>query len=211
MTDGKVVLVLGNNSVLRDLICEELSHDMCVVMKPIRDVERKEQANDVFEDVKSRYGQLDVVILVASEAPVRDLDMNDDKFFEDFSNLMLKNLYTITQLAQICVPHISKSAGKIFVLSIVAEEALHKKVFDPIAISNAGLAMLTKTIANELEGSGARVAFLKVGPAPENSNTCNTSSPRDIINSIKFMLSKEASYFHGSMLEFDGQCMATCI
>lgn len=160
MIDLKKKLLITNtkDSILENLICEELSNSLNVEKLVINELEEAEIS---FSKVVAQLTRLDTVIIIASHVSLK-IPIGDEDFFEDFHHTVEKNLLAITQFVQLSIPHIIATNGRIIIVSSSHEESPQTETFDSISVVNTGLSMLTKTIANALEGTDSRVAFLKI-------------------------------------------------
>lgn len=199
MIDLKKKLLITNtkDSILENLICEELSNSLNVEKLLINELEEAEIS---FSKVVAQLTRLDTVIIIASHVSLK-IPIGDEDFFEDFHHTIEKNLLAITQFAQLSIPHIIETNGRIIIVSSSHEESPQTETFDSISVVNTGLSMLTKTIANALEGTDSRVAFLKI-----SSNCSDEQKTKDsfqgLTKFISFVISNEASYVHGSTISF---------
>lgn len=134
------------------------------------------------------FGRLDVLVNSAHH-PDAGPDICDDAFFDHFHNVFQAGLVVAIRLARRAAPHLVKTRGVIVNVSAPLDRA-----GDPPSIGHcvvrAGLSMLTKVMANALDGVGVRVVSVAPGPSSE-----------EVANLIVFLTSDKASFIHGCTLD----------
>ena len=180
--------------------------------------ELEEEVDSVVEAAIKQFGRLDVLINNAGY-PGKRLDIFHSDFYEDFKNILQVNLMAATRIAQLAAPHLIKTRGVIINVSSVADRVAMPTI--SYSVSKAGLSMLTKTLANALEGKEVRV--VTVSPGPIATNFAPTTVHRyadkpllgrvgesdEVAKLIVFLASDKASYIHGTTIDIDGGLLAS--
>lgn len=165
------------------------------------------------------YGQLDVVVNAAGIASFYRLHELTNDVFNKFIAINLTSVFTICREA---VPHLKKTKG-----NIVNFASLNAKVMTAYqtayCASKAGVAAITKCIAQEFEADGIRANVVCPGGIetpmvknirfPEGINPrllANLSplsrkgQPEEVAALVAFLASSEASYINGEDIFIDG-------
>lgn len=148
-------------------------------------------------------------------------DLLDEEFYEDFGKLLQVNLLAPTRLSQMAAPHLMKGSvsnpGILINVSSTADRVPIKAL--GYCVSKAGLSMLTKVLANSLEGKNVRV--LTVSPGPVRTSISpdvrvieymgekatlmhRPGYASEVADLIVFLASEKASYMHASTIDIDG-------
>lgn len=239
---GKVALVTGGTkgigSATACLLAEQGARGIVCARNKISlpkkldfvkcDVTQKEDVQQMFETIESRYGKLDFAFNNAgsifngnfSDTPIDAYDSMFDVHvkgtmhcMQEETKLMLKN----------SVPEDSESRGVIVNnLEIVGLEAGADALYTSAKHALVGL---TKTISREFAPQGIRINAVCPGFIDSGvTNTCFTSTekpdfftnlsnfipkkrigrPDDVAKVVSFLLSPDSEYMHGSMVVCDG-------
>lgn len=176
------------------------------------DFEDKGSVETVIQQTVNKFGRLDVLINNAGYSG-KKRTIKDSDFFEDFQNIMQVNLVSAVRLSQLAVPHLVKAKGVIINVSSIADRvALDSMSY---SISKAGMSMLTKTLANALEGQGVRSVGISPGPVKTNfavgiqhagyvTSLGRVGESEEVAQFALFLASDKASFIHGSVLDIDG-------
>lgn len=175
------------------------------------------QVEPLVDQVIAKFGQIDVLVNNAGYLG-ESRDLWHKEFFTDFQNIMQVNLMAVARLTQLAAPHLMKSQrGVVINISSVLDRMAYPNI--SYCISKAGLAMLTKTFANEFEGTNVRVVAVAPGPVSTRISpaidtlACTTSlgrmaSSSEIAKVVTFLESEKASFVHGSTFDVDGGYLA---
>lgn len=220
---GFKVAISGRNKQRLDDVKEELKR-----LTPIKDdtnldnrflalevdFEDYEQVEPLIGLVVAKFNRLDVLVNNAGYLG-RGCDSVEKEFFQDFQKVLQVNLMAATRLSQLAAPHLIKSPRGVLlnVLDRVANPSIS------YCVSKAGLSMLTKTLANELEGTGVRVVAVAPGPistrtSPPIDTLASTTSfgrigdVQEVANVIRFLESEQAGFIHGCTIYINGGSMA---
>lgn len=165
------------------------------------------------------FGQLDVVANVAGIAGFYRVDELTTEIFNRFMSINLTSVFVICQAA---IPHLQKTKG-----SIVNFASLNAKVMTAYqtayCASKAGVAAITKCIAQEFEKDGIRANVICPGGIktpmfqsirfPEGIDQKllynlhplgRRGKPEEVAALVAFLASDEASYINGEDIFIDG-------
>lgn len=218
---GYKLAITGRNKERLDQVVESLgsvspsksaSSDFLAL---VADFEDPKQVEPVVVNTLNKFGRLDILINNAGYTGER-FSILEDGFYEDFKNIIQVNLMAATRLAQLAYPHVVKSKGVIVNVSSIADRIATPTM--SYSISKAGLSMLTKTLANSLDGTGVRVLTVSPGPIMTNisrgidkmgptTSLGRVGQPVEVASTIVFLTSDKASYIHGATIDVDGGCM----
>lgn len=178
------------------------------------------QIDRVVELTIGKFGQLDILINAAGTigrgSQLTKYILEPD-FFDDFQHVLQVNLIALTRVCQLAAPHLIKTKGVIINVSSIADRWAMPTI--SYSVSKAGVSMLTRTLANALEGSGVRV--LAIAPGAINtdlvpgielfglaSSLNRLAEPKEIAEMLVFLSSDKAAYVHGSVIDIDGGTLA---
>lgn len=176
------------------------------------DFEIPAQVEPIVEKVVEKFGRLDILVNNAGYTGNKS-GLMDDKFFDDFQKILQVNLVAPTRIAQLAIKHLTKTRGVIINVSSICDRIAVPNI--SYSVSKAGITMLTKTLANALEGTGIRVVTVAPGPIRTNfsqemdayarmSSLNRIGEAKEVANAISFLSSDKASYIHGCTVDVDG-------
>lgn len=176
------------------------------------DFEKPAEVESVVEQTVVKFGRLDILVNNAG-SPGKKRDLSHEDFFEDFQRIIQVNLMAATRVAQLATKHLIKTKGVIINVSSIADRLALPNI--SYSVSKAGLTMLTKTLANALEGTGVRVVTVSPGPILTNfaeglesyapmSSLHRVGEAKEVAQTIVFLASDKASYIHGCTIDVDG-------
>lgn len=217
--NGAIVILSYYNDDKRALkVVEEISKYGIVGDCIKADISKEEDILKIVNTIKEKYGKLDYLVNNAAidiGADFENFDIND------FKTEINANLTHRFYLIQQCIELLKKSTMPriINVASRYAERPLATAA--PLCISEAGTVMLTKVAALELAKYNIKVntvspalaitplteaimskedfdAYAKVNPS---GRVCE---PKDVANTILFLLSDDADYINGENVNVNG-------
>lgn len=177
--ENKIALVTGGNSGIGYATAAELANEGATVIMTGRRAEAIQQAAEqiggvamvadqanladtdrLYEEVKSRYGRLDILFINAGITGTQLLieDAREDNF-DDVMNINFKGAYfTLSRF----IPLLKEGASVVILSSIVA--STHKARSSVYQASKAALNSIAKTAAAELADRKIRVNIVSPGP-----------------------------------------------
>lgn len=178
------------------------------------DLSNLEQITHLVKEATAHWGRLDLLVNNASRFYPTQLDSTELNRWEDLINTNLRAPYFLAKAARAAL---ALNKGNIVnIVDIYAERPLKNHAV--YSISKAGLAMLTKALAQEL-GPQVRVNGVSPGailwPVLDQDDTSNqsgilsktimgtTGSPQDIGSAVVY-LATQAPYVTGQILAVDG-------
>ncbi len=177
------------------------------------DVTVEKSVEDLFAKVISDFGRVDMLLnIVGAYAGGEDVAHTKSA---DWDFMMSVNLKTAFLCSKHALPHmIKQNSGKI--VNISARPAVEKKFRarnSAYAVSKAGVAVLTETIAEEVKKFNINVNAVMPGviDTPDNragmpnAETGNWVKPEDICSVIMFLLSDDSKVTSGALVPVYGK------
>ncbi len=181
---------------------------------------KSEDVNKLFEDIKSRYGKLDVLVNNSATNPYFGpiLEATEAVFDKTFE-VNCKGYFLISQQAG----KMMVTQGKGCIINIASIEGLHPSPFMGIySMTKSAVIMLTKVLAKELGPAGVRVNAVCPGLTETRfaSVLVNTpeireryvqstplgrhAQPSEMVGAVLYLASDLASYTNGAIIVCDG-------
>ena len=126
------------------------------------DVEKKEEVTKLFEDIKSKWGEIDFVVHAIAFSDKSELSgeyLNTTR--ENFLKSMLISCFSFTEVAKEA-SKIMKQGGSMITLSYEANKAIPN--YNVMGVAKAALEASTRYLAVDLGGENIRVNTLSAGP-----------------------------------------------
>lgn len=216
-SQGYRVTIVGRNrerlnEVFDSMVKASSSKSADNFISIVADFADPKQVDQVVEKTIEKFSNIDILVNNAG-SPGGRRSLQDPDFFEDFSSILQVNLITATRLSQLAVKHLVKTKGVIINVSSVADTIATPSI--SYSVAKAGLTMLTKTLANALDGTGVRVVTVSPGPILTNfsqrtsaygslTSLLRPGEAKEVANVVAFLCSDKASYIHGTTIEVDG-------
>jgi enoyl-[acyl-carrier protein] reductase III len=176
-----------------------------------------EKIDAMFEEIKSRFGKLDIFISNAASGVARPAMQLDVKGWEWTMDINARALLLCTQKA---VPLMS-NGGQIVSISSLGSRMV-MPVYTSVGVSKAALEALTRYLAIELAPKNIRVncvaagavetealkIYAKEGTLPfattQNTPAGRMVQPEDVANLVTFLCSDDSFMIRGQVITIDG-------
>ena len=126
------------------------------------DVEKKDEVIKLFEDIKSKWGQIDFVVHAIAFSDKSELSgeyLNTSR--ENFLRSMLISCFSFTEVAKEASKIMNKN-GSLITLSYEASKAIPN--YNVMGVCKAALEASVKYLARDLGSKGLRVNAISAGP-----------------------------------------------
>ena len=126
------------------------------------DVEKKEEVTKLFEDIKSKWGEIDFVVNAIAFSDKSELSgeyLNTTR--ENFLRSMLISCFSVTEVAKEA-SKILKQGGSMITLSYEANKAIPNS--NVMGVCKAALEASVKYLARDLGSKGIRINAISAGP-----------------------------------------------
>ena len=126
------------------------------------DVEKKDEVIQLFEDIKSKWGQIDFVVHAIAFSDKSELSgeyLNTSR--ENFLRSMLISCFSFTEVAKEASKIMNKN-GSLVTLSYEASKAIPN--YNVMGVCKAALEASVKYLARDLGSKGIRVNAISAGP-----------------------------------------------
>jgi 3-oxoacyl-[acyl-carrier protein] reductase len=187
------------------------------------DVTSNTASNEILDAVKSRFGNLDIIVTCAGISKFLPLEDTSDQVWD---NNLAVNLTAVFRLVRDAAPLLKESqAGRVVTIGSVMSEFAGPGLAAYTA-SKHGLLGLSRALATELGGHGITVNCVQPGAietpmtAPafndmpeyktfwsEKAPLGRLGQPQDIADVIAFLVSDEARFMSGHGIYVDGAAM----
>ena len=184
------------------------------------DVSNKEQVAKMFEEVKNKFGQLNILVNNAGIVYTNPIDKITEKEWDNVLNINLKGQFFCVQEAIKIMP----TGGKIINISSIASGGVGVGFGNIVhyAASKGGVIAMVEDLAIELGPRGININAIGPGVietdmttsilADEKTKTAMLAripkgrfgKPEDIGAAAVFLVSDEADYITGSVIYVDG-------
>ena len=173
----------------------------------------------VYAEIEQKYGSVDVIICnTGADGHIDDLEtLSPEELQKNMNHLVIGSF----KMMQAALPYLKKSKAPRVIL-MTTTEALHGGTQESLAnaIGKGAVASLALNAAARLAAQGitvnciAKGAIQRIGPVhpgvPDPADRLASipmnrlGTPRDLANTICFLVSEEASYITGQMVELSG-------
>lgn len=229
--NGRVALVTGGASGIGAQTAARLVADGAEVLRVdqkgdadlLLDVTSNTASNEILDAVKSRFGNLDIIVTCAGISKFLPLEDTSDQVWD---NNLAVNLTAVFRLVRDAAPLLKESqAGRVVTIGSVMSEFAGPGLTAYTA-SKHGLLGLSRALATELGGHGITVNCVQPGAietpmtAPafndmpeyktfwsEKAPLGRLGQPQDIADVIAFLVSDEARFMSGHGIYVDGAAM----
>lgn len=229
--NGRVAVVTGGASGIGAQTAARLVADGAEVLRIdqkgdadlLLDVTSDSASMEILDEVKSRFGKLDIIVTCAGISEFLPLEDTSDEVWD---NNLAVNLTAVFRLARDATSLLKESqAGRIVTIGSVMSEFAGPGLAAYTA-SKHGLLGLSRALATELGGYGITVNCVQPGAietpmtAPafnempeyktfwsEKAPLGRLGQPQDIADVIAFLVSDEARFMSGHGIYVDGAAM----
>ena len=229
--NGRVALVTGGASGIGAQTAARLVADGAEVLRVdqkgdadlLLDVTSDTASKEILDAVKSRFGNLDIIVTCAGISKFLPLEDTSDQVWD---NNLAVNLTAVFRLVRDAAPLLKESqAGRVVTIGSVMSEFAGPGLAAYTA-SKHGLLGLSRALATELGGHGITVNCVQPGAietpmtAPafndmpeyktfwsEKAPLGRLGQPQDIADVIAFLVSDEARFMSGHGIYVDGAAM----
>lgn len=216
---GYKVAITGRNEerlakVLEQLFANSPSRSQNDFLSIKADFDDATQVDPVVEQTISKFKRLDILVNNAGFIGKKH-ELKHPDFYDDFQSIIQVNLMAAVRISQLAHSHLVESRGVVVNVSSIADRLALPAI--SYSISKAGLSMLTKTLANALDGTGVRFVTVSPGPVLTNivdaselkalgqfSSLHRTGTSQEVADLIVFLSSDKASYITGCTVDVDG-------
>lgn len=216
--EGAQLAVTGRDPQKLAATQEDLGVDALVIQSEAGSLTEIEA---LMEQVKKRFGQLDILFLNAAVASPAPLEMVSEAQFDEIMNVNFKGVFFTIQKA---LPLLSRNASIIVTTSITNQ--LGSPNFSVYAASKAALRSFVKSMGLELIGRGIRINAISPGPIDtpifdrfglpseavkaikgeieHKSPIKRFGTPEEVAKVALFLASDDSSYIVGEEIVVDG-------
>lgn len=182
------------------------------------DVSKEDEVDSLFETINKNFGHVDILINNAGRSYV---GLIQDMAFDKWQEIIATNLNSVFLASKKALgPMISQKSGVIInISSIWGSEGASLEV--AYSASKGGINSFTKALAKELAPSNIRVNAIAPGVVltdmmkedysqreldliTEDIGMGRLADPKEIANLVEFLISDEASYITGSIIDING-------
>lgn len=182
------------------------------------DVSKEDEVDSLFETINKNFGNVDILINNAGRSYV---GLIQDMAFDKWQEIIATNLNSVFLASKKALgPMISQKSGVIInISSIWGSEGASLEV--AYSASKGGINSFTKALAKELAPSNIRVNAIAPGVVltdmmkedyskreldliTEDIGMGRLADPKEIANLVEFLISDEASYITGSIIDING-------
>lgn len=186
------------------------------VLASVGNIGNYEYVQNLFKEIQSTYGGVDIVI---NNAGISHIGLLTDMTPEEWQNIIDVNLSSAFYTSKFAIPHmLSKQHGKIINISSVWGN-VGASCEVAYSASKGGINSFTKALAKELAPSNIQVNAIACGCIDTEMNHCFSEEERqDLMEEIPagrfakpeevaelvYSLANEHSYLTGQIISFDG-------
>jgi NAD(P)-dependent dehydrogenase (short-subunit alcohol dehydrogenase family) len=214
--EGAKVVITGRNQEQLDSAASELG------VTGIRsDVSNLDDINNLYNEVKAKFGNIDILFLNAGIASFIPLENANEEHFDSIMNINVKGLYFGVQKA---LPFLNEKASIILTSSVVNKMGMAGA--SVYSASKAAVRSLARTMSAELIEKGIRVNVISPGPVEtpifskvgmseeqmagmkeqisQQNPMKRFGKPEEIATAALFLASEDSSYMLGAEINIDG-------
>jgi len=196
--------------------CKAIREAGCKDLIVQADVAREDHVGKMFADVIKEWGRLDILV---NNAGIQKVGASHETTIEDFDKVIAVNLRGAYLCAREAIKHfLSRDGAGVIVNNSSVHQIIPKPKYLSYAISKAGMAHLTRTLALEYADRGIRVNAVGPGAIVTPINRAWIEDPKqkaeveshipmaragsaeEIAGVVAFLASDDASYITGQTI-----------
>jgi NAD(P)-dependent dehydrogenase (short-subunit alcohol dehydrogenase family) len=215
---GSKVVIFGRNKEALDNAITQLGKNSLAVQGDVTNLSDIER---LFNETKSKFGHLDILIVNAAQAKLAKIADTSEELFDDMVRVNFKGAYFTLQKA---IPFMNDNASVVVITSWLNSVGFGGASL--VSACKAGLRSLVRVASAELMERGIRVNAVspgaigtplwgKIGLPAEVLKAAGEAitnqipikrwgQPEEIAKAILFLVSADASYIVGNELSVDG-------
>jgi len=193
--------------------CQSIREAGCKDLVVQADVSKEEAVLRMFHEVIGKWGRLDILV---NNAGMQKSSITHEINIEDFDKIVAVNLRGAFLCAREAIKHfLSREGGGVIINNSSVHQIIPKPKYLSYAISKAGMANLTRTLALEYADKGIRVNAVAPGAIVTPINRAwiddpqrraeveshipmgRAGTPEEIAAVFAFLASDDASYITG--------------
>ena len=175
---GARVIVTGQNPDTLEAARRELPDDVVVLRADARSIA---DADRLADEVRRRFGRLDVLFLNAGIARIAPLEAVDEAFYDDVMDINVKGVvFTLQKL----LPLLATGASVLVNTSVVDQRGVAN--WSVYSASKGALSALVRSLAVELAPRQIRVNA--IAPGPTETPIFGKAMPTDVIATVRTAL-----------------------
>lgn len=216
--EGADVVIFGRNQQTLSLAKSEMGEDVLAIQG---DVTKLEDLDNLFNQVKEKYGRLDTLVVNAGGGHLIPLEHTTEEIFDNVSDVNFKGAFFTIQRA---LPLLNDGSNVTLVSSVANVKGIPG--FTVYSAAKAASRSMARSLAAELAPKGVRVNSLSPGPIdtpifdriglPEEHKKQakeqfiaqvpmqRIAAPEEIASVALFLASEDSSFVTGADIAADG-------
>ena len=153
--EGAKVIITGRNQEALDSAVSEIGGDIIAIKS---DTSKLEDINSLYEEIREKFGRIDVLFLNAGVAKFFPVEMANEEMYDEIMDINVKGLFFNVQKAL----HLLNDKASVIITSSIANQMgmVGGSVY---CASKAAVRSFARTMSAELVGKGIRVNVISPG------------------------------------------------
>lgn len=197
-------------------VCEEITALGVTCLPFVGDMGSWDDCRRLFEEIKTRFGHLDVLV---NNAGISHIGLLQDMSPDEWNHILQTNLSSCFYCSKLAIPlMLAKKSGNILNISSVWGN-VGASCEAAYSATKGGINALTRALAKELAPSGIRVNAIACGVIDTEMNHCFSEEERDAlqdeipmgrfgtpgeVGELAYSMIRHASYLTGQVVTLDG-------